>query len=353
MRAVVFDRTAAEPRLRLVDVPDPVPAQDELLVRVEHVGVNHMELLQIAGQAPPGALARVTPGIDPVGIVVAHGDGVIDGPAVGTRVVVKPGLVCGACTSCTHGNDDACRALQIVGVHRNGGWADLVTVPARNAFVVPAPVEPREASAFSHSFPVAEQVFRRCAPVLPDEVVLVIGGAGGVGSAAVQLAVHRGCRVLATASTPAKADVVRRLGATAVPTGPDDEPFAATVRALAPDGVDVVIDTAADPALWRDLPGLLGPLARVGVCGTHGGGLVDLDLRWLYRSRARLAGSAGASVAAYTDAHELLGARAIRPLVASSHPLEAFEDALAALRTRDRAGKVLLDVNPSPHPDPA
>jgi NADPH:quinone reductase-like Zn-dependent oxidoreductase len=342
MRAVVLERVGGAVRLHRTDVPDPAPGPGEVLIRVERVGVNHMELLQLAGVAPPGALDRVIPGIDPSGTVVAAGPGTEATFALGDPVVVKPASACGSCRACRHGDDDACREARITGVHRDGGWAELVSVPIANVFRLPAGVDAGIASAFSHSFPVAWQVLLRCGSLRPDDTVLVIGGAGGVGSAAVQLAVHHGCRVLATASTAAKEAVVRDLGAVPIPSGVDASTVVETVRMHATDGVDVIVDTAADPALWAVLPTVCAPLARIGVCGTHAGGGIELDLRWLYRGRIRLAGSAGASVAAYHDCLELLAGGAIRSVIDSVHALDDFEDALTAVRDRGRAGKVLL-----------
>jgi NADPH:quinone reductase-like Zn-dependent oxidoreductase len=342
MRAVVLERDGGTVRLLRTEVPDPAPGPGEVLIRVERVGVNHMELLQLAGVAPPGSLDRVIPGIDPAGTIVALGPGAAAELAIGDRVVVKAASACGVCRACRRGDDDACRSARITGVHRNGGWAELVSVPTGNVYRRPEGVDAALASAFSHSFPVAWQVLLRCGPLREDDTVLVIGGAGGVGSAAVQLAVHHGCRVLATASTPAKEQVVRGLGAVAISTGPDAASLADAVREHAPDGVDVVVDPAADPVLWKELPSVCAPLARIGVCGTHAGGGIELDLRWLYRGRIRLAGSAGASSAAYRDCLALLAAGAIRPVIDSVHALGDFEDALAAVRDRGRAGKVLL-----------
>lgn len=348
MRAVTLQRQDGVVTLRLEDVPTPTPAAGEALIAVEVVGVNHLELLQLAGQAPAGAPDRVVPGIDAAGRVVALGPGADGTVAIGDRVVVKPGVACGACRACRRGDDDACAMLRIVGLHRDGGWAEYVAVPVTNLFRIPDGIAAATASAFSHSFPVAEQVLRRCDPVDDADAVLVIGGAGGVGSAAVQLAVQRGCRVLATASTAEKAHAVRALGAVPVRVDRQEGSLREEVRAIVPEGVDVVIDTAADPVVWRALPSIVAPLARIGVCGTHAGGPVDLDLRWLYRMRGRIAGSAGAGVVAYRHALGLLATGAIEPLIHSVHPLADFEEALALLRRRDRAGKVLLAVSDRP-----
>lgn len=344
MRAVVLHRAADGVRLGLSEVPDPVPAPGEALVEVDVVGVNHLELLQIDGRAPSGAPDVVIPGIDAAGRVVALGPAAAGHVAVGDRVVVKPGIACGTCRPCRQGDDDACASLRIVGLHRDGGWAQLVAVPVTNLFRIPPGVDAVDASAFSHSFPVADQMLRRCGPIDRSDTVLVIGGAGGVGSAAVQLARHRGCRVLATASTAAKAETVRGLGVEPVLVGREEGALAQRVLELVPGGVDVVVDTAADPGVWRQLPTIVAPLGRIGVCGTHAGGPIDLDLRWLYRMRARIAGSAGAGVESYRTTLDLLATGEIRPVVHRVLPLESFSEALDLLRERDRAGKVLLSL---------
>ena len=85
-------------------------------------------------------------GIDPAGVVVAHGAAVSD-PPIGTRVVVKPAIACGTCATCLAGEDDACPSAANVGVHRAGGMAEYVAVPASNAFPIPDGVGFAEATA--------------------------------------------------------------------------------------------------------------------------------------------------------------------------------------------------------------
>ena len=326
------------------EVPCPDLGPLEVLVKVETVGVNHIDLATMRGE---GLARSVQPGqilgIDPAGRVVDVGPGVT-AHQVGDRVVVRPVVPCGSCRWCVDGKDDSCDELVFVGIHRQGGFAEFVAIPESNVYSIPGNLAFSEASAFSHSFPVALQMLRERAKVCDGETVLVTGAAGAVGAAAVQLAKHFGARVIAAAGSSDRAGWCLTLGADLVIDYGTSPQFAGEIREFSPDGVDVCIETTGSADLWSQLSSVAAKRGRVVGCGGHVGGQIPLDLFWLFRARVTVMGSAASTRAAFVDALALLAKQEVVAPVDRLVPFAEFRSAFDLLGDRNRIGKVVLEV---------
>lgn len=170
--------------MRLTEVPDPVAASDELLVRVEAAALNFPDLLLCRGTYQERPELPFTPGLEACGTVV-------DGPRAGEKVLVAPRLP-------------------------HGGLAELLVVPEADALGVPNDMSPAAAAAMLTTYQTGWAGLHRRAQLRASETLLVHAGAGGVGSAAIQLGRAAGARVIATAGGPEKVEVCRRLGADVV-----------------------------------------------------------------------------------------------------------------------------------------
>jgi len=213
VRAIVFDSPGGPEVLHLADVPDPRPGPGQVRVRVEAAAVNGWDVKSRAGTTGGRApTSPVVPGLEVAGVV----DQV--GPPVG------------------RGAADVAPGDRVVGFAVGGGYAELAltSVFAR----VPDGLAPADAVTLPVAAETATRVLRLL-DVRPGETLLVHGASGSVGALAVQLAVRRGARVIGTAS-PRNQDRVAALGATPTPYGAG---LVERVRALAPDGVDAVLDT--------------------------------------------------------------------------------------------------------------
>jgi NADPH:quinone reductase-like Zn-dependent oxidoreductase len=346
MRAVVLTALGGPEHLEPSVVPRPEPGPDDVLIAVRTVATNRQDVYTMRGWANrrgPLTLPHVL-GIDPAGVVAAVGTAVTD-LVPGDRVVVKPSISCGTCGFCRAGEDDACENLENVGVHRPGGMAEYVAVPQRNVFRIPDGISYAPATAISHSFPVALTMIRQRAGVTADDTVLVTSASGAVGSAAVQLASMTGARVIAAAGGEDRVAYAREIGAWAGIDYRANPAFADEVLALAPGGVTVYIETAGEPAVWKEALRAVARRGRIAVCGSHGGGIVELDLTWLFRTRATIIGSSGSSLAAYREVLDLAGERRIAPNIHAVLPLERARDAFETLLARENRGKVILEVS--------
>lgn len=345
MRALALTAIGGPQNLAAVELPMPRPGVDEVLIAVRTVAANRQDIFTMRGAANRTsalALPHVL-GIDPAGVVAGLGIGV-DGFALGDRVVVKPSISCGTCELCLAGEDEACPHLTNVGVHRQGGMAQFVAVPARNVFRIPDGVGFAEATAMSHSFPVALTMLRDRARLRPDDTVLVTSAAGAIGSAAVQLARLHGARVIAAAGGEERAAYVRGLGADVVIDYRARPAFADEVLAVVPGGATLYVESAGDPAIWKEALRAMARRGRAVVCGSHGGPIVELDLTWLFRNRVAILGCSGSNLAAYRAVLELAAAGRLRANIHAVLPLDRAREAFEVLLDRGNRGKIILEV---------
>ena len=208
----------------LCDLPAPQPGPDEVVVRVRACGLNRLDLwLEEAGLPMPLALPR-TPGGEIAGEVLVPGAQVRGWPP-GERVAVQSNLFCGDCEDCRAGDESLCRHSQMLGVQRDGGFAEQVVVPARAMVRLTEGVDFETSDALTLAGSTAMHMLTQRTQVPVGAWVLVIGAASGVGSAAIQIAKQLGARVISTGSTAAKRALALTLARSLLwirqaPTGP-------------------------------------------------------------------------------------------------------------------------------------
>ncbi|MGZ4430940.1 MAG: NAD(P)H-quinone oxidoreductase [Gaiellales bacterium] len=307
MRAIVFTGAGGAEVMRLETRPDPVPGPDEVLVRVTHAGLNPADLHQRAGHypAPPGAPTDV-PGLEVAGTVIACG---------------------GRVTEWREGD----RVFGIVG---GGGLADRVAVHERHLAPVPERLDQAEAAAVPEAFITAHDALFTQAGLGLGMTLLVNGASGGVGTAAVQLGVACGARVIASARS--HQDRLAELGAEPGPAAGD---------------VDVVLELIGAPNVESDLDSLAVG-GRIMVVGVGGGSAATLSLGKLMGRRAAIRGTMlrarpldqkAAAVQAFSRAVvPLLASGRVRPVVDRVFPVEEAAAAFDYLQRPGKFGKVLL-----------
>src|SRR5512139_3358398 len=213
MKAVRFHHHGGPEVLTYEEAPDPVARPGEVVVRVRACALNHLDLWQRRG------LERVRIPLPHISGAEVAGE-ILEAPggefAVGTRVLLQPGLSCGRCEACADGRDNECRSYDVLGYQSDGGYAERVRVPAANVVPLPDAVGFVEAAAFPLTFLTAWHMLVTRARVRPGEDVLVLAAGSGVGQAAIQIAALHGARVIATAGSEAKLARARELGAVAV-----------------------------------------------------------------------------------------------------------------------------------------
>ena len=325
--------------LRYEDAPDPVPAPGRAIVRVRACALNHLDLWQRRG------LDRVTiplphiSGSDVAGEVVEAGG---SGLAPGTRVMLQPGLRCGACPACAAGRDNQCVRYDVLGLQSDGGYAELVSVPGENLIPIPDRIDFTTAAAFPLTFLTAWHMLVTRAGIRVGDVVLVLAGGSGVGQAAIQLARHLGARVFAT-SVPAKADRTRALGAEAVFDHYDADFAKDLRRATGGRGADIVVEHVGQ-ATWDRSVRSLASGGRLVTCGATTGAAGALNLQHLFARQLSILGSYMGTFAELRAAAPLLFDGHVAPIVDAILPLERAAEAQRRLEDKAQFGKVVLTL---------
>lgn len=340
MKAVMFERFGGPEVLELREAPDPQPGPDEALVRVRACGINHLDLW-VRGGLPgldptmPHILGSDVVGeIEAVGAAVKHLE-------VGARTLVLPTLSCGVCPECMNGDDQVCRQGDVLGRRRNGGYAERVVVPAANCLPYPDRLSWEQAAAAPLVFLTAWHMLAGRANVRPGEVVLVLGGSSGVGSAAIQVARLLGAHVIATAGGEAKLARVRALGAhETIDHAAED--IALRVRELtARRGVDVVCEHVGGRVFEAGVA-VLARNGRLVTCGATTGGKVTLDVNVLFGRHLSLLGSWMGRRSEMLAVLRHLASGALVPVVDSVRPLAEARLAHERIESRAHFGKLVL-----------
>jgi NADPH2:quinone reductase len=250
MKTVRFHQNGGPEVLVYEDVPDPVPGDGEVLIRVDAVGMNFADVMRRRGDDyPEPSPAPFTLGAEVAGTVAAIGNGVTS-ISVGTPVLATPGA---------------------------GGYAQYICVPASVVIPLPPGIGAVQAAALVGQGLTAALSLRKAARLAPGESVLVEAAAGGVGSFAIQLAKLYGAgKVIAAASTPEKRAIAERLGADASVdyTAPG---WAGRVRELTDGrGVDVVLETVGGENVGQALDAM-APFGRMIFLGQSSGKSARVD----------------------------------------------------------------------------
>lgn len=344
MRALALTGTGGLEHLTLLDVPAPaVTAPDDVLVRIRAAALNRLDLFIADGLKGLTYRFPHVVGSDGAGVVEAVGPEVSH-LAPGDRVLLNPGISCGACSACQAGDEPLCSGYRILGEHRDGTAAELVVVPAANVAPVPDGMSWAEAAAFPLATLTAWRMLVTRAKLGAGERVLVWGAGGGVAQAAIQIARLRGAEVVATSSSDEKLETARRLGADHVVNHATADVAAEVRRLLGRRSVEVVVDTVGE-ATWPTSLRLLGPGGRLVTCGATSGPFVSLDVRKLFWYQWSLLGSTMGSHREFAEIVRLATRGELRPVVDSVVPLADGVAAYRRLASGAQTGKLVLEVS--------
>ncbi len=250
MHAVVLTAAGAPSGLALAEMPIPIPAHDEVLLKVAGCGIGYHDVLVRKGHIP-FAIGGVLGG-EISGEIVALGSDVA-GFAIGDRVCSKVFISCGRCFYCIRGDETHCEKA----VHTQGGYAEFCVLPIEPLVKVPAEIPLETSCIFGAAIATALSAVREVGHCSAGEDVLITGGGGGVGIHAIQFARLAGARVIALTTAPAKVPMLREAGAHDVLTVGDGQEWSDSVRALTHGrGVKLVIDCVGVPVLQQSIASL-------------------------------------------------------------------------------------------------
>ncbi|BBZ78232.1 alcohol dehydrogenase [Mycolicibacterium anyangense] len=323
MRAVICREYGTPEDLVIEDVPDPTPGPGQVVVNVRAAAVNYPDVLLIAGKYQVKIPPPFTPGGELAGDVVAVGDG----------VDLRPGD-------------------RVSGLTFLGAFAEQAVLQADGLARIPDGVDYADAAAFGITNRTAYYTLRTVAPVKPGDWVVILGAGGGVGLAAVDIAVLMGAKVIAAASGPEKLEICRQRGAQAV-IDYDREDLKARLKEITGEtGAQLVLDPVGGKYSEPALRGL-GRGGRFVTLGYAAGEIPAIPLNLVMLKAITVMGMEVRTFAAdYPDEigrddaelAALFAEGKLRPYIGARFPLEQAPAALRYVADRKAVGKVVIDV---------
>lgn len=347
MQAIVLREFGPAENLRWETVPTPSPQRDEVLLKVGAVSVDLFQMEFRSGRALQVELPRIM-GNGPAGAVAKLGADV-EGITVGQRVVVCNNISCGQCKYCRVGRETLCAGLNnhrggMIGAHRDGGYAEYVTVPARNVLLLPDSVSFERACLIPNTIAPVVKACGGRARIRAGENVLIVGAGGGMGLHAVQMARACGARVIAAIRSTGKANAVLESGADVMLSTQGDHLANEARQHTEGWGVDVVLDFVATPETLTASLAALAPGGRLVIMGYFPRGSVLETPTWVFTEEIEITGNRSAGRQDVADAIALMHSGRIRPVIDRVFPLKDAMHAHRAFEAGEIVGRAVLVV---------
>ncbi len=260
MKSVVIERPG---ELQLQERPLLAPSTGEVRVKVRYASICGSDVHIWHGHNPFARYPRVI-GHEFFGVIDAVGDGV-DAARIGERVAVDPVVSCGHCYPCSIGRPNVCRELQVIGVHRDGGFSEYALAPAGNAYTLPAAI-PDTLASLVEPFTIAANITAFLKPQ-PDDVALIYGS-GPMGLTAIQVlkGVYKVRQVIVADRLDERLAMAKANGADLVLNN-GETPLAEQLNGVQP---TLIIDAACHPSIMAEAAALASPAGRIGLLGFSG-----------------------------------------------------------------------------------
>ena len=326
MKAIRIHEEGGPDVLRYEDVPDPEPADGEVLVRLAAASLNHLDVWVRMG-LPSVPKPRIL-GADGAGVVAALGAGV-DGLSVGDRVVLNPGIAQGG-------------TMTVVGEHCDGTHCELIAIAAEQVFPLDGRLSFEEAAAFPLVYETAYRMLVTKAAVREREWVLIWGIGGGVSTAAFEICRALGARTIVTSGSDEKLVQARAWGADMALNHHSDDVVKAVKEATGR-GVDVVIESVGE-ATWARSLAAAAPAARITVCGATSGPNPPAALHRFWWKELTVYGSTMGVREDFAGAYDLVRSGRARVHIDRVFPLAEAAAAHARLESGEQLGKIVLSI---------
>lgn len=335
--------------LKREEVTTPAAGPMQARIRVEAVGLNHLDLWVRKGVPGHKFPLPITPGCDVVGVIESFGPGAeaavsARGLAIGSPVILNPGFSCGVCEACLGGFDPLCKQYGIAGEHFDGGCAEMICAPIENLVARPKEIPVAQAAALGVPFLTAWTMLFEKAKLAPGQTILIHAGGSGVSIAAIQMAKMIGATVVTTVGSPEKAQKAKGFGADHVilyrdAKGPRD--WRGELKTLGIKACDVVVDHVGVDTFADSLKALAWG-GKLVTCGATSGASVSVDLKAVFFKNLSILGSTMGSKALLPKLADLVARGKLRAIVDSEFAMADLPEAHARLESREAFGKIVV-----------
>lgn len=340
MRAAVLDHRDGG-GFGIRNVPDPVRRSGDAVMRVRASSLNRVDIYMRDNGAGIRHDLPIILGVDGVGEIAECDPG--SRFQQGDRVALYSTAFCGQCRYCLAGDQPLCVDIAIAGEHRDGCFAEYVSMPECCFLRLPDGLDFASAGVLPTAYGTAYRMLFGKRALMPGETVLVVGAGGGVAVACIQLAVQAGARVLVTSSTSEKLEQAIALGAEGGVNYRSDPISRSILEMTSGEGVDMVIDSVGE-ASWGESLRALRRGGRLVTCGATTGSNPPVEIQRMFIRQLEVYGSTGASIDEMRRMLNLVAAERFRPVIDSSYSLEHIGGAFDQLTSGEQFGKVALAV---------
>lgn len=339
MKALVLHEWGAP--LSLETVPDPQAGPHDVVLRVHANAPDQLDVTVRAGRQPDAKLPLIL-GHEVAGEIVELGSHV-DRWKIGDRVIPYTYLTCGNCRFCHMGRETLCRNLTgYIGVHADGGYAEFMSVPARNLIAIPDGVSYVDATTVPNAIATPLRAIKGRAGVQAGDVVVIVGACGGVGIHGVQIAKYCGAQVIAVDIDDTRLEEAKTLGADLVVNG-EKEDFSQAVRDFTDGrGADAVLEFVAMEATMQKSFEALATAGRLVFVGTQPGSVFSPNPLKLVLEEVVVTGSRHVNRAELAEAAAWLADGKVKPIISATYPLADGEKALTAVAENRVFGRSVL-----------
>ncbi len=332
MDAIVLQQ-AGKP-LGLADIPIPVPAPGEVLIKLEAAALNHRDLWIKQGQYGQVNYPCV-PGSDGSGTVVEAASDT-DQNLLNKAVLINPSLSWG------NNRSGPGKDFQILGVPRQGTFASYICVPAENVFPLPDGFDFIKSAALPLAGLTAHRALFYRGDLKAGQNLLITGIGGGVASFLLGFAVRAGAKVYGTSSSVSKMERSKELGALHCVNYKEEE-WDSMLKELVPDGFDLVIDSAGGPGFMK-LIGLLKTGGKLVTFGRTAGNIPEMSPGILFYKQISILGTTMGAPADFSGMLEFIEDHNMRPVIDKVFRLDEAEEALNYIQEGHQYGKVVMSI---------
>ena len=343
MKAIVFEEHGEVDKLQYQEIPEPKVGPNEVLFKIRAAGCNYNDIWARRGLPGMEIIMPHVSGSDASGEVVEVGSEVRS-VKPGDDVMVHPGISCRSCEACTSGQEFFCRRYRIWGFQTgplDGADAEYGKLPEANLIPKPANISYQEAATLPLILMTVWRMLVTRARIQAGDFVLIWGGAGGLGSMAIQVCNLFGARGIAVVGSDEKAEYAKNLGVYDTINRKTQKVRDEVRRITNKAGVDIVFEHTGEQT-WKDSVGALKRGGSLVTCGATSGFIGQTDIRFLWNKQMNFYGSHMASKGEFLQGMKFVQTGEIKPLPSTAVPLKDAAIAQKIIEDGDVMGKMIL-----------
>lgn len=342
MLASFFDRHGDIGVLKYGERPEPVPGPNDVIVKLKAAGLNRLDIWVRNGWPGIRIPYPFIPGADGAGKILKLGTDV-SSYSIGNRVVINPNIGCGKCYFCEIGYENRCKKWNLLGESRDGTYAQLVKVPAKNVMYLPEDIDEFTAAASALVYQTAWHSLITVGRIQAGETVLIVGAAGGVNTASIQISKYAGAIVYVVGSNHEKLSVAESCGADFLIDRSKKDDWAGVVHELTDrEGVNVVVDNVGLTFMSSLKAAKKG--GRLLTVGNTAGPKFKIDNRYIFGKHLSILGSTMSTRTDFQQVMALVFSGAFTPVIDKIYPLADAGEAQMRLETGKQKGKIILAI---------